>query len=62
MAYFWKIAKLQRVKSKLWFHFTDARDAHVEETADEVAGEVRWSLAHWFVILRLSLKKDFSKW
>ena len=21
MAYFWKIAKLQRVKSKLWFHF-----------------------------------------
>ena len=21
MTYFWKIAKLQRVKSKLWFHF-----------------------------------------
>ena len=36
--------------------------------ADEYSKEckelavLRWSLAHWFVILRLSLKKDFSKW
>ena len=27
-----------------------------------VEPELRWSLAHWFVSLRLSLKKDFSKW
>ena len=24
MTYFWKIAKLQRVKSNLWFHFIHA--------------------------------------
>ena len=25
MTYFWKIAKLQRVKRNLWFHFSVAR-------------------------------------
>ena len=28
----------------------------------DAEGRVRWSLAHWFVSLRLRLKKDFNKW
>ena len=30
--------------------------------ANKGEGKVRWSLAHWFVILRLRLKKVFKKW
>jgi hypothetical protein len=33
----------------------------LEKKLEENGLELRWSLAHWFVILRLRLKKVFKK-
>ena len=41
MLHFWKIAKLQRVKRKLWFHFRVGEGLRAHAVAGDLSGAVR---------------------
>ena len=53
---------VKQIRAKLWVIVTLQDFANMKLSALDEELELRWSLAHWFVILRLRLKKDFSKW